>query len=141
LAIFAAAIADNLRRARSMPLVAAHGWAALGALVGLVLAAALLILNMQRTVLPDHGAGAFAHFILAAFGFMGLLALGFSYVLVPMFALSRAPPSGPAWASLSLAVAAIGLACVGALMALWPALAAAATLGLIAVGLHLRVMA
>jgi hypothetical protein len=141
LAIFAVAIADNLRRARSMPLVAAHGWAALGALVGLVLVAALLILNMQHAVLPDHAAGAFAHFVLAAFGFMGLLALGFSYVLVPMFALSRAPPARPAWASLAFAVAAIGLACAGALMSLRPALAGAAALGLIAAGLHLQVMA
>jgi hypothetical protein len=141
LGVFAAAIADNLRRARSMPLVAAHGWAALGALVGLLLVAALLVLNMQHAVLPDHAAGAFAHFVLAAFGFMGLLALGFSYVLVPMFALSRAPPARPAWVSLGLAVAAIGLACLGALMALWPALAGAAALGLIAAGLHFQVMA
>jgi hypothetical protein len=137
LAVFAAAIADNLRRARSMPLVAAHGWAALGALVGLLLVAALLILNF----LPDHAAGAFAHFVLAAFGFMGLLALGFSYVLVPMFALSRAPPARPAWASLAFAVAAVGTACAGALMSLRPALAGAAALGLIAAGLHLKVMA
>jgi hypothetical protein len=141
LAIFAAAIADNLRRARSLPLVAAHGWAALAALLGLVVIAALVILNMQRAILPDHGAAAFAHFILAGFGFMGLLALGFSYVLVPMFALSRAPPARPAWASLGLAVAAIALASAGALLSQWPVLAAAAGLGLIAAGLHLQVMA
>jgi hypothetical protein len=141
LVIFAAAIADNLRRARSLPLVAAHGWAALGALVGLVLVAGLVIANLHHPILPDHSAAAFAHFILAAFGFMGLLALGFSYVLVPMFALSRAPPSGPAWASLWLGVAAIVLACAGALASLWPVLAAAAGLGLVAVGLHLHVMA
>ena len=51
------------------------------------------------------------HAAFAAYGFMGMLALGLSYILVPMFALAPAPAERPAWAS--LAVAALGLLFAG----------------------------
>ena len=55
------------------------------------------------------------HVAFAAYGFMGMLALGLSYIVVPMFALSAAPAERPAWASFALAVLALLLAGAAAL--------------------------
>ncbi len=139
--VFAVAIADNLRRARSLPLVAAHGWAALAALFAVLLLGVLLAVNSWAGLLPDQASAALAHFILAAYGFMGLLALGFSYVLVPMFAMSPAPPRLPGWIGFWLALAGLAVGTAGALLAADLLLAAAAVLGLGAAGCHLASMA
>src|SRR5262249_37576218 len=50
------------------------------------------------------------HLLFAPFGFMGLLALGLSYLLVPMFALSPPPREATQLASCALMVAALLLA-------------------------------
>jgi len=107
LSIFAVLMVDNLRRAGNLPLVAAHGWAALGALVLLVVAAIYLIADFGAGFLPDHLALAHVHMVLAVFGFMGLLVAGFSQILVPMFALSGPPPARPVRWQLGLAVVAL----------------------------------
>ncbi len=51
LLIFAGLTADNLRRASAMPVVAAHGWAALAALMG------LLLLGLSRATASAKGIG------------------------------------------------------------------------------------
>ncbi len=140
LLLFAALLADNLRRATSLPIVSAYGWVAVAALVlvaglGLALAA-----DYRMAWLPDHGAIALVHMILGGFGFMGLLVLGFSHVLVPMFALSAAPPKRPSFLGFALAALAVTLGAAGALAASRPVLTAAALLGLAAAALHLRLM-
>jgi hypothetical protein len=140
LLVFSAVIAENLWRARSMPLVAAHGWAALGSLLAILILAGLLAGNHTLELLDDHQAAAVAHFHLAAFGFMGLLALGFSYVLVPMFALSRPPEPRFGWASLALAMIGLALTASGALMRMAELQGLAAVSGLGAVVLHLEAM-
>jgi hypothetical protein len=140
LLVFALLLADNLRRAQALPVAAAHGWAALAALVGLVTLGVVLAVDYQWTHLPDHGAAALAHLILGGFGFMGMLALGFSHVLVPMFALGAAPPAQPSFVALALACAAISLGAVGALASSTLLLMCAAVLGLAAAGLHIRLM-
>ena len=141
LATAGAVIADNLRRARDMPVVAAHGWIAIAALIGLTAAGIALIADFRGGFLADHQAVALAHVIVAAYGFMGFLALGFSHILLPMFALSPLPPVRPAWWSYGLAVAALLIATAAAFTADAHLLAAAALLGLAAVALHLWLMA
>ncbi|HEY1364057.1 MAG TPA: hypothetical protein VGF60_17585 [Xanthobacteraceae bacterium] len=140
LVLFAALLADNLRRAQSIPVVAAYGWAALAALLLLLVLGVALALDYRTGLLPDHAAAALAHMILGSFGFMGLLALGFSHVLVPMFALSAAPARRPAFIAMVLAVAGVATGTAGALAASTLLLAAAALIGLGASGLHLWLM-
>ncbi len=129
LLIFATLTADNLRRARGLPVVAAHGWVALIALLGVVGLGLALSFDFQHGFLADHQAMALLHMLLALFGFMGVLALGFSLILVPMFALSQTPP--PRLGGLQLALAFLALIFVtGAVLSgiawlFWPGIAAA----------------
>ncbi len=140
LVLFAGVLADNLRRAGSLPVVAAYGWAALVALLVLVALGIMLAIDERRSLLPNHGAAALAHAILGGFGFMGLLALGFSHVLVPMFALSPAPDKRWAFAGFVLAAGAVAIGSVGALAENRDVLTLAAAVGLAAAGLHLGLM-
>ncbi len=140
LLLFCGLFADNLRRAGNLPVVAAYGWAALAALVLLVGLGLALALDYETGMLPDHNAAALAHMILGGFGFMGLLALGFSHVLVPMFALAAAPAKRPSFIGFVLAVAGVALGSLGALADSPMVLTAAALVGLGAAGVHLRLM-
>jgi len=140
LLLFAGLLADNLRRAASLPVVSAYGWAALVALVLLAGLGLALAVDYQTGSLPDHQAAALAHLILGGFGFMGLLALGFSHILVPMFALAAAPPKVPSFAGFGLAVLAVVIGAVGALTDSRATLTAAALIGLAAAGVHLWLM-
>lgn len=141
LGIFAVLLADNLRRATSMGLVVAHGWAALAALAALAVLGLALIGNYQLPILADPAAVGLAHVIVATFGFMGLLAVGFSYVLLPMFALSPAPSDRLGYAALGLGATGIALGVLGALAGSRTALIVAALLGLAGAGGHLAAMA
>jgi hypothetical protein len=140
LLLFTAVLADNLRRAVSLPIVAVYGWTALVALVLLVILGLLLVLDYEIAILSDHGAVALAHMILGGFGFMGMLVLGFSHVLVPMFALSSAPPKAPSLIGFALALAGIALGSIGALAGNDLVLALAALAGLGATAVHLWLM-
>jgi len=140
LLLFCAVLADNLRRASSLPIVAAYGWAAIACLVLLIILGLALSLNYRSDILANHAAVALAHMILGGFGFMGLLALGFSHVLVPMFALSSAPPRRPAFWGFILAVAAVALGSVGAFLDSRVSLTVAALIGFSAAAIHLRLM-
>jgi len=137
---YAALLAENLWRAGSMPVVAAYGWAALAALLLLAGAGLALAFDYQVGALPDHSATALAHAILGGFGFMGLLVLGFSHVLVPMFALAEAPAKLPAVIGFALAAAAVAIGAFGALADNTAILASAVLIGLGAAGLHLWLM-
>lgn len=140
LLIFTLLTADNLRRAVSLPVVAAHGWGALTALAGLAVLGALLLADFSTGFLPDRQGMAVAHMVLAVFGFMGLFAFGFSHVLVPMFALSRSMPPRLGWGELFLSTGAVILGAAGSLlddaMIRWLALA----LGFFAVAAYLWLM-
>ena len=138
---YALLLARNLVGARGMPVVVAHGWAALGSLV--VVLATALSLACAYVGFSGFGRGvALAlHVTFAAYGFMGLLALGLSYILVPMFALSPAPDEHRAAMSLTFAVAALLLAAAASSgMAERPLRIAAIGAGTVAVALHLRLM-
>jgi len=141
LLVFALLLADNLRRASTLGVVAAYGWASLASLAGLLALGVALALDYRIGVLPDHAAAALAHLILGGFGFMGLLALGFSHILIPMFALSAAPPKRPAFAGFALAAGGVTLGAIGALTGSRALLAIAALAGLTAAAIHLWLMA
>lgn len=140
LVLLAVLLADNLRRSASLPVVSAFGWIALASLLALVGLGAALVIDYERAILPDHGAVALAHMILAGFGFMGFLAVGFSHVLVPMFALSAAPDLRQSLATFAFAAIALLLGTAGALFDNPAILASAAAVGLLAAGLHLAQM-
>lgn len=140
LLLFAGLLADNLRRGGSLQVVAAYGWAAFVALIALVVLGLALSIDFETGFLGDHAAVALAHMILGGFGFMGMLALGFSHVLVPMFALSSAPARRPAYAAFAAAVVAIALGAAGALRGSAPILTVAGLIGLGAVIAHLWLM-
>jgi len=107
LVLFVALTVNNLRRAGNLPVVAAHGWGAIAALSVFVAIGALLVIDLENGFLADHQRMAIVHMILAIFGFMGLLAIGLSLVLVPMFALSQSLPTSQSWLQLAFAGVAI----------------------------------
>ena len=115
LALFALLMADNLRRAGSVAVVAGHGWGALAMLVAAATLGGTLLLSLASgyDAGADQGALAALHMVVAAYGFMGLLVLGLSLILVPMFVLSRSLPPGPGWAQLGLALAALAALAAG----------------------------
>ncbi len=127
LVIYLVLIADVLRRVRDLWAMALHAWAALAALLVLTGLGVALLFEWEVPFLADAAAFALAHMIVAAFGFMGLLAMGFSTILVPMFALSPAIPDR--WA-----VGALALWCAGLCLAFAGALAESAVLGLAGAG-------
>jgi hypothetical protein len=140
LLLFGVLLADNLRRASSLPIVGAYGWAALVSLVVLTSLGVTLALNEEAGILSDHSAVALAHLIVGGFGFMGLLVLGFSHILVPMFAMASAPPKRPSFAGFALALVALILGTLGALRNNREMLAAAALVGFLAAAMHLWLM-
>jgi hypothetical protein len=101
----------------------------------------VLVADQYLGFLAARASFGVAHAILAVFGFMGMLALGFSYVLVPMFGLSPAPSERAALASFALAVSALALAVAGTLMGEPFLVAAGGAAGLAATALHLKLMA
>lgn len=141
LLIFAWLTAGNLWRARAaMPVVTAHGWAALFALLLLFAMGLLLIGDFDNSYLASRQEIAVAHMIVAIFGFMGLLIFGFSQILVPMFTLSRALPTGPGWFELTISALAITLGAAGALSDNEAMMLAAIILGLGGAITHLWLM-
>lgn len=140
LLLFAGLLAENLRRGGSLQVVAAYGWAAFAALIGLVALGLALSIDFERGFFADHAAVALAHMILGGFGFMGMLALGFSHVLVPMFALSSAPAKRPAYVAFAATVVAIVLGTMGAAHGSTVILTIAGVIGVAAAAAHVWLM-
>lgn len=140
LLLYCGLLADNLRRARTLRIVAAYGWAALAALVLVVGFGIALSVDYRTPLVSDHGRAALTHLILGGFGFMGLLALGFSHVLIPMFSLAASPAQRPSFVSFAFAILAIAGGAAGALVGSRPLVTVAAVLGLVAAVMHIRLM-
>jgi hypothetical protein len=141
LVMYAGLLARNLLGARGMPGVVAHGWVALASLAVLLLSALSLAAGWAWGFWFDRGTALQLHVVFAAYGFMGMLSLGVSYILVPMFALGPAPgqrQQGVAfgWAALALAMAALAASGV----APRASGSAAAACGVVAAVLHLLLM-
>ncbi len=138
LAAWGVLMARNLHGARGMPGVVGHGWAALASLLVLLLSALSLLAVWLGLPAPPRDAALALHRIFAPYGFIGMLSLGLSYVLVPMFVLSDTADERWQLASLALAAAALLLAALAAFgVAPRPVLAVAIGLGAGAVALHL----
>lgn len=133
LLVYAFLLGKNLKNARGMKVVVAHGWAALACLAGLAATGLLLVARFEHGLALDYAAFRGAHVALAAYGFMGLLAFGLSGFLLPMLAVAPPPSPRIAFAVLVVAVLSI-LAAVAGLVA------PGATLGLAAAGLHVYSM-
>ena len=117
LIIFAVLTAQNLWNARSsMPVVTAHGWGALVALLGFAIAGVMLVVNFETGYLDNAQVISAVHMVLAIFGFMGLLVFGFSHILIPMFVLSRSLPVALGWVEFITALSAIGLSLCAVLL-------------------------
>lgn len=134
-------LARNLLGARGMPVVVVHGWAALASLLVMLAGAAALALSYLGYAPLGRPAAMTLHLAFTGYGFMGMLVLGFSYILVPMFALSDAPAQRPALASAALAIAALLLAGAAAWAPEAQALRVLAILaGAAALAVHLALM-
>jgi len=107
LAVYGWLLAENLRRARGMRVVVLHGWAALGALVLLVISGLALVAHYEHGLALNRSAFAVFHLVVATYGFMGMLTIGLSQFLLPMFALSPAPAPRIARWTLGMAIGAI----------------------------------
>lgn len=141
LVLFGILVADNLRQITDMKIITANAWVAVASLAAVTLLGLLLLGDFWGGILPDHGAAAATHGLLAGYGFMGMLALGFSNILIPMFTLARSLPQKPGRIAAALSGLALALAAAGLLTGL-PVVAAVAVLpGLAAAALHLRAMA
>ncbi len=112
-AIYAFLLARNLLGARGLPVVVAHGWAAFACLIALAATGIALVAYYEHGIALDHSAFRAAHLVLAAYGFMGLLAFGLSTFLLPMLAVAPSPASRISYVTLGLGVAAITLGSLG----------------------------
>ncbi|HEY5633658.1 MAG TPA: hypothetical protein VIT02_07840 [Burkholderiaceae bacterium] len=108
LALYAGLLATNLARARRSRAMTSFAWAALAGLVGVLATGPLLALHYRYGVFADARPVAYAHLVLACFGFLGMFVCGFSYLLVSMFMVRSAPPERSQY--LVLALAALGVA-------------------------------
>lgn len=140
LVIFGLSIADLLRRSKVLKIPVRFAWLSLLSLLLLVVLGVSLLEDFVHGFFPDHQAIAISHMILAVFGFMGLLLVGFSNILVPMFALSKSPPARNQQIALGLAPLGLVLAVTGVLTDLREIIAIAVFVGLIAAAFHVHGM-
>ena len=110
-------LAFNLRGAHGMPGVVLHGW---GTVVGLLLlmASAAGLVALWNGALPwpqvTRGTLRALHAAAGVLGVMGLLVLGLSTILLPMFALASVPEEREQLRSGAAAIAALALLAVAA---------------------------
>ncbi|MDX5955920.1 MULTISPECIES: hypothetical protein [Azospirillum] len=141
LAVFVALTVDNLRGTADMPLVRRHVQLALVSLVAVVLLGLVLLSDFDHGLLPNHPSVAMVHMALAGYGFMGMLVMGFSTILVPMLALAHAPDVRLGRWVLGLAASGLMLVLAGGVAGVRFALPLAAIVGLAAGLLHVHAMA
>lgn len=141
LALFAGLVGNNLRRVSDLPAVTWHVWLALASLAALAGLGIALVVDWEAGFLADRAAIAAAHAVLAGYGFMGMLVMGFSYVLVPMFVLAQPVPDAMGKRSAVVSGLALALAAGGLVAGRGEVSALGALAGLVAVGLHLRALA
>jgi hypothetical protein len=124
-------LAANLLAARRYRAMIGYAWGGLAALLAVIASGPALALQMSLGWLADPGGVALAHLIVACYGFLGLLAVGYSYLLVSMFMVVRAPSERAQHAVLAAAsVALAGCAVLALLGGARPGLAGFALLGL-----------
>ncbi len=139
LSLFGLLVARNLLQVTDLPAVTWPAWVAVACLAGLLVLAVLLVLDMDVGLLVNRPAVAAAHALLAGYGFMGMLVVGFSAVLLPMFVLAK--PVDDAAGKRVAVIAALALL-AGLLGTLWGenlVQGAGSILGLVALGFYFAV--
>jgi hypothetical protein len=131
----------NLLQNAGMPVVLNFARFAVAGLFGVTVLGALLAFAHAGVDVGEARSLAAMHVIVGGYGFMGLLAMGFSYVLVPMFGLSSMPDRAEGLLTAFAAAGAVALGVAGALAGSGDVVIAAGVAGMIAAGLHLRGMA
>ena len=91
LALYGALVFALLAGAKRQRALTWHAWLALGCLAATLLSGPALVLHYRLGGLADARGMALVHLLVAGYGFMGLLATGFSYLLLPMFAVAKGP--------------------------------------------------
>ncbi len=138
--LFGALLADNLRSAGDMPGMRLCAGVALAALAAMAALGLALVVDVFVPILPDRASAAGAHLGMALFGFFGLMAAGFSTILVPMLTLGPAPSAASGRAVALVGAAGLALLALGGLTGTTAFTAAAAVVGLAASAIHLRAM-
>ncbi len=100
-------LAVNLFAARRSRAMIAFARAGLVALLTVVASGPVLALQWRFGWVADPASVALAHLIVACYGFLGLLTIGYSYLLVPMFMVTRAPPERAQYAVFAAALVAV----------------------------------
>lgn len=117
LGTWTALLALNLRGAKGMPGVVLHGWGAVVSLLLLIASAAALVAWWNGSTWAQaisREALRALHASAGVFGVMGLLVLGLSTILLPMFALASVPDERVQLRTGAAAVAALVLAIAAA---------------------------
>lgn len=140
LALFAFITIRNLWLTPQPAVATAYGWVAVICLVATLVLGLLLTFDLSRGFFADHSRIALLHLIVAVFGFFGLLTFGFSGLLLPMFALSPAPPPKQSYGVLAGASLAILLAATAAIFALPLLLAVATSIALATAVAHVVIL-
>lgn len=138
--LFGWLISGNLRRGSGMTVVILHCWSAFAALIILTILGIALALNPTTGWIEDVATVAAIHFLIAGFGFMGLFAIGFSYILLPMFVLSPAPSDKAALLALTAYAIGVVIAIGGLYLDISILLWFGGLAGLFGIALHLRLM-
>ena len=138
--LFVFLLVDNLWHVNDMPVIRLHVGIATLSLFLLLLLGVLLVCDFTLGFLSNHFTIARAHAILAIFGFMGMLTLGLSYILVPMFVLGRAAPNDIGLLSGRLAGAGIFIAAIGGIFEIPYTSIPAAILGVAGIAVYLKAM-
>ncbi|MCC7166425.1 MAG: hypothetical protein IT565_02540 [Rhodospirillales bacterium] len=140
LSLYLILLVDNLLNVKEMPVVIVHIWGAAAALLATIGLGIALALNLGLGYLPDRAGLLQAHALLATYGFMGMMSMGLSHVLIPMFALAPAAETRPNLIGAVLAMAALLLAGLGSVLRLDALVALAALLGLAVAAIYGRAM-
>jgi len=139
-AIFVILVGEVLWKAAAFEAVRRFG---LMAMIGLALTVALgmtLIVDDGHGILEQRLDVAGAHVIVAVFDFMGMLAFGFSHILIPLFALAQGVPALESRAAFGIAVIAIGTAAFGTYLGSMALAGGAAIVGIVGAVVHFRSM-
>lgn len=140
LGLFAWKIMDLMYRVKDMPVPPDYVWISSFALIGLLSLAGLLVADGKFGFLPRRQDIAAAHGLLAVYGFMGMLAMGFSGILLPMFTLGHPPNAIWNRRAAGLALAGLLLSVAGLLADQRTVFLIGWVLGMVAVMVHLALM-
>jgi len=138
--VYVIVMGDNLVRTKGQNSVVAFCTAALVSLIVVCALGLSLVLDFDLAFFADHTSVLGVHFVLAVFGFMGLLAFGFSLILIPMFTLAGHVPDGRGYLVLGLSLLAIILSCLGITFKIPWLIHFAFSAGMAAVGFYVATM-